>query len=57
MHLGLAEADQTFLRWVLRRQQSWLIRRHLFIKNTVVQADGDLESRLGFGDTGVRGPG
>src|SRR5436190_762236 len=28
MHLGLAEADQTFLRWVLRGQRSWLIRRH-----------------------------
>src|SRR5216117_2583299 len=28
MHLGLTEADQTFLRWVLRGQRSWLIRRH-----------------------------
>src|SRR5207247_1630982 len=28
MHLGLAEADQTFLRWVLRGERSCLIRRH-----------------------------
>src|SRR5213079_1608901 len=68
MHLGLAEADQTFLRWVLRGQRSWLIRRHCPSRTPLCKPTGILSPALdsamrGFADRarvqilGRRGPG
>src|SRR5207249_6488513 len=68
MHLGLAEADQTFLRWVLRGQRSWLIRRHCPSRTPWCKPTGILSPALdsairGFADRarvqilGRRGPG
>src|SRR5436309_239335 len=52
MHLGLAEADQTFLRWVLRGQRSWLIRRHCPSRTPWCKPTGILSPAL---DSATRG--
>ena len=52
MHLGLAEADQTFVRWVLRGQRSWLIRRHCPSRTPRCKPTGILSPAL---DSATRG--
>src|SRR5947208_7535789 len=53
MHLGLAEADQTFVRWVLRGQRSWLIRRHCPSRTPWCKPTGILSPALDSATRGV----